>query len=101
MPKVLLGHVGRDPWAGHCSVWRAGNAAREILCCSSTEHAGPKATHLMESSCRDWDRRRVLNTWLQSCSSPVSHPSGAAPADSAFKIFKDRRRYKALELDTI
>lgn len=49
LPKVLLGHMGRDPWTGHYSDWRAENPAREILCCCSTEPAGPKATHFMES----------------------------------------------------
>lgn len=49
LPKVLLGHMRRDPWAGHCSDWRAENAARAILCCCSTEPAGHKATHLTES----------------------------------------------------
>lgn len=77
LPKVLLGHTGRGPWAGHCSDWRAENAAREELCCCSTEPAGPKATHLVETSRagaprRDWDRRTVVNTWLESCSSSVS-----------------------------
>lgn len=77
-PNVQLGHRGRDPWVGPCSDWRAENAAREILCCCSTEPAGPKATHLMGAgvACRDWDRR-VVNTWRQSCSSPVSlYPKG-------------------------
>lgn len=49
-PKLLLGHVGRDTWAGYRSHWRAESAAKEISCCCSTEPAGPEPIHLVGTS---------------------------------------------------
>lgn len=105
LPKVLLGHTGRGPWAGHCSDWRAENAAREELCCCSTEPAGPKATHLVETSragapCRlgQENSGQHLAGKLLIVSLPL--PQGL-PLLTVFEVFKDRRRHKALELDAI
>lgn len=75
LPKVLLGQMGRDPWAGHCSDWRAENAAREILCCCWTEAAGPQATHLMES----WGSIQKLGQEWSTPGSKAAHHQPPSP----------------------
>lgn len=103
-PNVQLGHRGRDPWVGPCSDWRAENAAREILCCCSTEPAGPKATHLMGGwGCMQRLGQKSgqhLEAKLLITSLPLPQGLPLLPL-----LLKSSRtiggRYKALELDSI
>lgn len=100
-PKLLFGCAGRDTWAGYCSHWRGKTAAREKLCCCSTEPAGPDATHLVETrgaakglglhartgEGEQWSTHLAGNPLITSAPSPPR----AAPTDSAFEVFKDMR----------
>lgn len=74
VPKVLLGHMGRDPGLG--TALTGGLRMQQEKYCAAAALSllapRPLTSWRAEAPCRDWDRRRVVNTWLQSCSSPVS-----------------------------